>query len=87
MADITKQAYLFAQSQLERANQELRETHRMAEVAADRVVSAQEVFNLVASRYNPCKSCDGRGKIREWLAQDESKVVLCTDCGGSGRAK
>ena len=33
---------------------------------------------------NPCKACAGHGKIREWLAQDESRVIDCSACKGTG---
>lgn len=33
-----------------------------------------------------CSSCKGHGKLREWLAQDESKIVDCDVCHGSGLA-
>jgi len=35
-------------------------------------------------RPNPCKGCDGYGKIREYVAPDESNVQDCKRCKGSG---
>jgi len=37
-----------------------------------------------AAKPNPCKACDGLGKIRHWIAQDESEVKDCRTCRGSG---
>lgn len=31
-----------------------------------------------------CASCSGYGKIREWLAQDESQLITCVRCNGRG---
>lgn len=35
-------------------------------------------------RASGCLNCKGYGKIRVWLAQDESRLETCIDCGGSG---
>ena len=32
----------------------------------------------------PCPSCEGRGRFREWAAQDESHIVACDRCKGTG---
>ena len=32
----------------------------------------------------PCGNCAGHGKLRHWVAQDESHDVQCSSCGGKG---
>ncbi len=32
----------------------------------------------------PCPGCKGHGVLREWIDQDESRMVGCDSCGGKG---
>lgn len=51
--------------------------------ASGKVVEAQDVLaNFVP--FWSCYNCHGRGRVREWVAQDESRLVSCDSCKGTG---
>lgn len=41
---------------------------------------------LVQLKVYICKSCKGRGKILFFYAQDDSKLVPCSVCNGTGES-
>lgn len=69
-------------------NAEVRELESKArdhEFAAHKITAqARELADLRDALMDPCAACDGLGKIRQWIAQDESNVLTCRGCGGTG---
>lgn len=53
-------------------------------IVATQLRSAQAIQDSV--RDIACKPCQGQGKIREWYAQDDSRIVKCDVCDGTGFA-
>lgn len=43
-------------------------------------------FAITTLSKNFCDRCSGRGKLREWICQDESNIVECNICKGTGIA-
>lgn len=45
-----------------------------------------EMWNGLLKALKLCKGCNGMGKIRHIIAQDESELLTCEKCKGSGKA-
>jgi hypothetical protein len=70
------------QSEIRRAQRERSEHVSAAAALGERI----EFLEAWEKELKPalCPECNGHGKLREWLAQDESRLVTCERCKGSG---
>jgi hypothetical protein len=59
---------------------------RIADIGGRLAVLDDErmLYDEILSLLNPCPACNGYGEIREYIAQDESNLRMCTACMGSG---
>lgn len=69
-------------TEVAKLEREVREHNWEVEKAVERIAFLKAAAAAILPE--PCGACDGHGKIRHWVAQDESHVRDCESCKGSG---
>jgi|GEM_PF-4111747 len=55
------------------------------EEAIGNLKAEKTMWGDIIEMQDPCDKCGGFGKLREHIAQDESRLVDCGVCEGSGK--
>lgn len=72
----------FLQAEIRRAKAERSEHNSAAAALTNRIGLLEEWEKEISPLI--CSTCNGHGRLREWVAQDESHLVVCDKCKGTG---
>lgn len=81
-SETSKAFYNLLEEELNKANKELFDAKSSVKYYENRITKLR-ILKLSINE-NICKSCNGIGQVRNFIAQDESRIEKCDSCKGKG---
>lgn len=79
-----KEMYRLASGELAKAERRKSDLTMELRELEGRITACRNIRDELKKTQNICTDCDGHGQVREFIAQDESRLVECRICKGRG---